>query len=73
MQDDLIGYLLGCLEVEEITLVEQTVAVDGDVRSQLELLRVALLPLKDLRDDGCSCPDGLALRTCEKIRQLRTS
>jgi anti-sigma-K factor RskA len=72
VQHDLIGYLLGCLGVEEITLVEQTIAADGAVRSQLELLRVALLPLESLRHDSCACPDGLALRTCEKVRQLRS-
>ena len=70
MQDQLIGYLIGALEVQEMTLVEQTLSADAEARRQLEILRVALSPLATA-DDGCQPPPGLALRTCQRLREVR--
>jgi len=71
MHDKLIGYLLGALEVEEVTHVEQLLEAD-DVRQQLELLRRSLAPLEADRS-AAEVPPQLAIRTCQRIRVLRAS
>jgi hypothetical protein len=70
MQDKLLGYLLGTLEIEETLLVEQSLVEDSEARSQLEVLRLALIPLESARCD-VDAPVGLALRTCQRIREAR--
>lgn len=72
MQDQLVGYLIGALQVEEMTLVEQTLSADAEVRQQLEILRLALAPLETAHDSG-EPPQGLAQRTCLRLRELRRS
>lgn len=69
MHDKLIGYLLGALEVGEATHVEQLLAADTDVRQQLEILRMGLVPFDGDRED-VEAPAGLAVRTCQQIRQI---
>lgn len=70
MQDKLLGYLLGCLDGEEIPVVEQACASDAELARQLEILRQALDPLKSM-PQPLNPPDGLAVRTCQQIRALR--
>jgi anti-sigma-K factor RskA len=70
MQEQLIGYLIGALPVEEMTLVEQTLSADAESRQQLEILRLALAPLETAHLRG-EAPPGLALRTCLRLRELR--
>jgi hypothetical protein len=69
MQDKLLGYLLGALEIDETLLVEQSLAQDAEARSQLEILRLALSPLETVRCD-VEAPAGLAIRTCQCIREV---
>jgi hypothetical protein len=67
MDDRLIGYICGALEVEEITLFEQ--CCDDQMRMQIEIVRLAFVPLDGDCED-CDPPDGLARRCCEKLREL---
>ena len=70
MQDKLIGYLLGALEVEETTSVEGVLDVDLEARRQLEILRSGLVPFSgDCKH--VEAPGGLATRTCQRIREVR--
>lgn len=70
MHDELVGYLCGALEVEEITLIERSLDGDEQLRSRLEIIRLAFLPLECDREECCP-PDGLAKRFCEKLRSKR--
>jgi len=70
MQDNLVGYLLDALNVEETTLVERLLATDDKVLVQLETLRLALAPLETDREQ-VDAPQGLAARTCRKVRELQ--
>jgi len=72
MQDKLVGYLLGALEIEEILFVEQALASDAEARHHLELLRLALAPLEPIRQEA-NVPEGLAQRTCLRIREVRAA
>jgi hypothetical protein len=70
MQARLLGYLLNALEEEELRCVEVLLAADDEARRQLNLLRLALLPLgSDQRHD--EPPQGLAARTCKLVRDTR--
>ncbi len=70
MQDQLIGYLIGALSTHEMTLIEQALASDARAQQQLECLRLALTPLAGA-SDGCELPPELAVRTCQRLRELR--
>lgn len=70
MQDKLIGYLLGALEVEEASQVEQLLAADEELRRQLEVLRLGLAPLAGDREH-VDAPAQLAMRTCQRVRDAR--
>lgn len=69
MQDKLIGYLLGALEVDETTHIEHVLRAESEARRQLEVLRMGLAPL----EGDCkhvAAPSGLAARTCQRIRDV---
>jgi hypothetical protein len=70
MQDKLLGHLLGVLEIDETLQVERSLVQDAEARSQLEILRLALSLLEAARGD-VEVPAGLALRTCQRIREFR--
>lgn len=65
-QDQLIGYLLGALDADQVAWVEQLLASDGEARRQLDILRRGLAPL----EGSCTeldVPPNLAGRTCQFI------
>jgi hypothetical protein len=67
MHHELIGYLFGALGREELTRVQEHLAVQPDARRQLEILRRGLEPLE--ADSGhLDPPKGLAIRTCQLVR-----
>jgi hypothetical protein len=70
MKEQLLGYLLGALEVEETVFVEQSLVGDAEAQGHLELLRLALAPLEPLRQE-VNAPEGLASRTCQRVREVR--
>jgi anti-sigma-K factor RskA len=70
MHDKLIGYLLGALQVEETVYVEQILDVDAEVRRQFEILQMGLAPLEADRKH-VEAPARLAVRTCQRIREVR--
>ena len=72
MQEKLVEYLLGALEVEEVSLVQQALQWDVEVSRQLDILRLGLAPLEGDRDH-VEPPPGLAMRTCERIRAVQIS
>ena len=69
MQYKLIEYLLGALEVEEIAYIEKMLQADAEARRQLEVLRIGLVPMEGDRQH-VDAPAGLAVRTCQRIREL---
>lgn len=72
MRDQLLGYLLGALDPFERELVEEELARDPQLRSDLEVLDRSLLLLK--ADHGhCECPENLADRTCEYVVMRSTA
>lgn len=70
MHDKLIGYLLGALEAEETTYVEQILQVDTEACRQLKVWQISLAPLEPDRQH-IEAPARLAVRTCQRIRQAR--
>jgi hypothetical protein len=67
MHDELIGYLLGALNRDELVMVEEYLAAQPDAGRHLEALRRGLEPLET--DGGhLDPPEGLALRTCQIVR-----
>ncbi|MGE0605613.1 MAG: hypothetical protein AB7O62_00705 [Pirellulales bacterium] len=70
MHAQLLGYLLGALEPDEHEAVELALSRDEQARHQLQLLRRGLEPLRFDADDY-DPPAGLALKTCQKVRQHR--
>ena len=72
MQGKLLGYLLGALDGEETAFVEQALRSDGETRRELEVWRLALLPLQS-PPKQVDAPAGLARRTCQRVRNARHS
>lgn len=66
MRDQLVGYLCGALDGHEHADVERRIAIDPQLRGELELLRAALDPLA-LDAEHHAPPAGLAARTCTAI------
>jgi len=67
MHNELIGYLLGALDASEHLAIDQHLESSAEARLQLEILRRCLLPL-EIAFEECAVPDGLARRTCLRIR-----
>jgi hypothetical protein len=62
--------LYGALEIVDALFTEQSVASGESTPRHLEALHEALRPLELLRQDAVE-PDGLAFRTCLRLRELR--
>lgn len=68
MVDNLLGYLLGALEAEDLEQVSFALQSDPQLQRQLELVRQALEPLEFCRE-AVNAPPDLAVRTWVVIRQ----
>ncbi|MBX3415197.1 MAG: hypothetical protein KF708_21105 [Pirellulales bacterium] len=67
MRDELLGYLLGSLEPDEVERLEEELRRNPQLQRELEVLSEALAPLSE-EEDHHEPPPGLALRTCEQIQ-----
>ena len=67
MVNELIGYLLGALDADEHSAVEQAVQSNPDIQRKLEVLRKGLRPLM-IGVGEVDVPAGLSERTCRTIR-----
>lgn len=67
MKYDLVGYLLGALEVAEQQDIEEALQDDPRLRQQLEVLVFRLQPLESCRH--VEPPAGLSDRTCELVAE----
>lgn len=71
---DLLGYLLGALEVEERQQVEQCLQAQPDLHRELQRIKAKLRPLQACQRPPAELPTGLARRTCEIVsREIRTT
>ncbi len=70
-REDLLGYLLGALDVEESTQVEQAIRQDESLRHELEQIKRSLAPLDAERDATFDPPPGLADRTLAHVEAHR--
>jgi hypothetical protein len=70
MQEQLLEYVIGVLDGDEATAINEALAADVELQSQLYLLRLALAPLEPLRHE-VDAPQGLAVRTCVSVREVR--
>jgi anti-sigma-K factor RskA len=68
MLEDLLGFLMGALDEEELERLSRALDEDAELRRQVGLLRQALLPL-ELCDERIETPDGLAARTWVVVRE----
>jgi hypothetical protein len=66
MRENLLGYLLNAVEPDERSAVEQNLAQDARLRSELDLLRTSLAPLEG-EPAHHEPPKGLAQRCCEFV------
>lgn len=66
MRDELLGYLLGSLEPDEVERLEEELRSNPQLQQELEVLSEALAPLAE-EEDHHKPPPGLALRTCEHV------
>lgn len=66
VQEQLLGYVLGCLDESERAMVESNLANDPRLRHQLSLARQKLRPLSNDRE-AIEPPPGLAARTCRLV------
>jgi hypothetical protein len=69
MDDQLVGYLLGALEIDESCEVERRLGECEETRRKLEVFRSSLLLLEVV--EHAEPPGGLASCTCELIRRRR--
>lgn len=67
MLEDLLGYLVGALEAEEIEACARALEADLELQRQVDLLRQALLPL-ELCQECVEIPADLAVRTWIVVR-----
>ena len=67
MKYDLVGYLLGALEVAEQQEVEEALQDDSRLRQQLEALSFRLQPLESCRH--VEPPAGLSERACQLVTE----
>jgi hypothetical protein len=70
MDENLVGYLLHALDAESHRQVEEYLHDHPEARKRLDLLRQALEPLAEDREDAAP-PPGLAVRTLAKVAEYR--
>ena len=70
MDENLVGYVLKCLDAEEQREVERWVRTQPEAAHRLELVRRALLPLSADRAELPS-PPGLWVRTLARVAEYR--
>lgn len=73
MREQLLGYLLGALEPSEQASVEASLAIDPELRIELEKLRASLRALDDAaseedEEDELAPPPGLGARTFQFVK-----
>lgn len=68
MLEDLLGFLIGALDEEELERLSRALDGDAELQSQVALLRQALLPL-ELCNERIETPAGLAARTWVVVRE----
>lgn len=72
MREQLLGYLLGALEPSEQASVEASLAIDPELRLELEKLRASLRALDDAAEsedeDELAPPPGLGARTFQFVK-----
>ena len=66
MHEDLLGYLLGALEPDEQRRIENELAINPQLRCELERLRRCVEPLESLADD-VDPPPALVDRVCRAV------
>jgi len=66
MREQLLGYVLGALDPAEQAELEVRLAVDPELRRELEEVRATLVPL-DEDDSDPTPPPGMAERTCRSV------
>jgi anti-sigma-K factor RskA len=66
MNHDLLGYVLGALEADELERIGSLLDAEPRFRSRVELFRSGLAPLESDRGH-LEAPDGLARRTCQVV------
>lgn len=70
IREYLIGYLLGALDKDEQQLVEESLAVDENLRRELGLMSRALAPLDSAFEEHAP-PPNLIAKTCEMVDAYR--
>jgi hypothetical protein len=68
MLEDLLGFLMGALDEEELERLSRALDEDVALRRQVVVLRRALLPL-ELCDERIETPADLAARTWVVVRR----
>lgn len=74
MREDLLGYLLGALEPDQMRRVEAWLQSDPAARQELQQLKAALLPLDEARDreiQEFEAPADLLARTLDFVERSR--
>jgi hypothetical protein len=71
MHEQLLGYLLGALEPDDVERLEARLAQDAELREALAVLKRSLTPLAE-DDEECEPPAGLSQRTCRFVALRRT-
>jgi prepilin-type processing-associated H-X9-DG protein len=69
MDENLVGYLLNCLDPDEQAQVEEHLRRHPEERDRVERLRLALAPLS-ADDDELEPPSGLAVRTLARVAEV---
>jgi prepilin-type processing-associated H-X9-DG protein len=69
MDENLVGYLLNCLDPDEQAQVEENLGRDPEALKRAERLRSALAPLS-ADDDEPEPPHGLAVRTIARVAEV---
>ena len=68
MQEKIVAYLIGGLEIHEVEEVETALASDPTAADLLERLRRRILLLQLDKEERIEVPSGLAHRTCRQLR-----
>jgi len=69
MRDDLIGFVLGALDLGEHEELRRKIEQDESLQRQLRIVERGLTPLR-WSEPPADPPEGLAARTCERLGSL---